>query len=577
MLRQPIVVVLGHIDHGKTSLLDKIRKTSVQKREAGGITQHIGATEVPIGTIKEICGTFLQKLNMKFTIPGLLFVDTPGHAAFTNLRKRGGSIADIGVLVVDVNDGLMPQTKEAIEILKAFKTPFIVAANKIDRISGWVDCPDCSITESLKQQSSSVLTELDNKIYTLVGQLYELGFESERYDRVSDFTKQVIIVPTSAVTGEGIPEVLAYITGLSQKFMESQLKYNIEGPGRGNILEVKEEKGLGTTIDVILYDGNIKKGDEIAFISKTGVRRTHVRALLKPKPLDEMRDPREKYKSVDVVYAATGVKINAPELDGAIPGSELIVLRGNDDSELQKEYKSLIFEQDEKGIVLKADTLGSLEAIKEMLHEKGIPVKRMDVGNVTKHDLAVAASMKELEPLLGVILAFNVQIPQEIRNEAKGKVDIIEDKIIYGLMDQLDEWQQKEMEKERRKRLESLILPGKIEVLQDHIFRLSKPLICGVRVLGGKIKPNYPLMNKHGEKVGTIKSIRTKDQSLSEAKKDDEVAIAIDGAVANKNVSEGDILYTMVPREHINQLRESKNLLTKDEIDTIVEILKIIK
>jgi len=218
-IRQPIVSVLGHVDHGKTTLLDKIRGTAIAKKEAGGITQHIGATEIPLEVIKEICGPILDKLGGKLTIPGLLFIDTPGHEAFTNLRKRGGSIADLAVLVIDVNEGFRPQTIESLNILRSYKVPFVVAANKIDRIRGWNSREMRPISESIRKQKEWVVQELDKKIYELVGSLSRMGFSAERFDRIRDFTREVCIVPVSALTGEGIPELLAIISGLAQKYL----------------------------------------------------------------------------------------------------------------------------------------------------------------------------------------------------------------------------------------------------------------------------------------------------------------------------------------------------------------------
>ncbi|WP_455391847.1 translation initiation factor IF-2, partial [[Eubacterium] cellulosolvens] len=285
VIRQPIVSVLGHVDHGKTSLLDHIRGSTVVSREAGKITQHIGATEVPIETIMEICGELLQDKGLK--IPGLLFIDTPGHHAFTTLRARGGVLADIAVLIIDINEGLKPQTLESINILKQHKTPFIIAANKIDRINGWEPKYDRSFFESFNSQIKDVQDVIDNMLYRLIGDIFEEGLQTERYDRISDFTKTIAIIPISAKTGEGIPDLLMVLIGLAQRFLENQLETE-KGPGEGTVLEVKEERGLGTTIDTIIFNGTIHKNDTIVIGTSVGKPIiTKVKALLKPKPLDE--------------------------------------------------------------------------------------------------------------------------------------------------------------------------------------------------------------------------------------------------------------------------------------------------
>src|SRR5688500_15260127 len=177
--RHPIVSVLGHVDHGKTSLLDKVRGTKVFDREAGAITQHIAASEVPLATIYERCGVLLK--GKKCTVPGLLFIDTPGHHAFSSLRKRGGQLADIAVLVVDLTEGLMPQTVEAIQILRSTKTPFIIAANKVDRCQGWTTA-DRPFILNVRDQGPTAQSSFDEHFYKLIAGLYQQGLNAERYE-----------------------------------------------------------------------------------------------------------------------------------------------------------------------------------------------------------------------------------------------------------------------------------------------------------------------------------------------------------------------------------------------------------
>ena len=161
-LRSLVCTVVGHIDHGKTTILDRISGTAVAASEAGLITQCISCTNIPFSVIENICKCLPQIKKIK--IPGLLFLDTPGHASFTNLRKRGGNIADIAILVIDINEGIKPQTRESIEILRSYKTPFIIAANKIDLINGWHSDKKVGILESIKKQSERIREELDKKL-----------------------------------------------------------------------------------------------------------------------------------------------------------------------------------------------------------------------------------------------------------------------------------------------------------------------------------------------------------------------------------------------------------------------------
>ena len=288
MLRQPIITVMGNVDSGKTQLLDTIRNTSIVGSEPGRITQCIGCSLIPISAVKKICGDLLEKHQLAIKIPGFVIIDTPGHAAFTNLRKRGGNLADIAVLVVDINEGVKPQTEECISILKQYKTPFVVALNKIDLLHGWNSISKIGLLESIQKQSDSVMLLLEKKLYEAVGKLSELGFNSERFDRVEDYTKQVAIIPLSAKTGEGIAELFMVVTGLSQKFLESSLRIDVNGSAKGTVLEVKEEKGLGMTVDVIIYDGSIKCNDTIVVGSLAEPIITKIKALFEPAPLAEI-------------------------------------------------------------------------------------------------------------------------------------------------------------------------------------------------------------------------------------------------------------------------------------------------
>ncbi|MFH0922426.1 MAG: translation initiation factor IF-2, partial [Candidatus Micrarchaeota archaeon] len=410
-----------------TTLLDCIRKSRVQSREAGAITQHIGASEVPIDVVKKLCSESLKKMKIELTIPGLLFVDTPGHEAFANLRKRGGSIADIAVLVVDVKQGIQPQTIEAIEILREYKTPFVVGLTKIDSIKGWHPQKNMCFSDFIKAQRSDVAEELDEKIYKLIGELYKYGFEAERFDRVDDFTKMLAIVPVSGVTGEGLQELLVFISGLAQKYLEKRLELHESQPGKGSILEIREDPGLGKTLDVILYDGVLKQGDSIVFATNKGALSSKVKALMKPKPLDEMRDPRQKFSTVDKAWAASGVKIACDGADDAIAGSSVLVAVGDgaaQKKEIEKELKEIEFVKNELGVVLKADALGSLEALTKLMQAEGITIRAAGIGGVSKKDVSEANAVKDKDEFLGVVFAFNVPVDEGAKAQAE------EDKVV---------------------------------------------------------------------------------------------------------------------------------------------------
>ncbi|KXB01233.1 translation initiation factor IF-2 [candidate division MSBL1 archaeon SCGC-AAA259O05] len=580
--RQPIISVLGHVDHGKTLLLDKIRGTTVASREAGAITQHIGATEIPVATVKRICGRFLDRFTKgEITLPGLLFIDTPGHEAFANLRSRGGSLADLGVLVVDITEGFQPQTIESVNHLKDSETPFVIVANKCDLIPGWRPSPDACFLDTFSEQNSRVQKEVNERIYELVGDLDEHGFQSERFDRVSDFKKQIGIIPTSAKTGEGVPELLAVLTGLAQRFMEEELSIEVSGPARGTVLEVKETRGLGKTIDAIIYNGTLSARDEIAVGGLNKVIISRVRALLQPKPLDEIRDPQERFEHVDSISAAAGVKIAAPEIEEVIAGAPIWGVESDEDIEgicrlVEERIESVRIKAERSGLIIKADTLGSLEALENQLRANDVPIRKADVGAVSRQDVVEANAVSEDDPLLGVILAFNVKVLPHAKKEAKTRdITILEDQVIYRLIEVYEEWVKKEKERMRAKKLKGLIRPGKISIKQGYVFRRNNPAIVGVDVLGGILRPGFPLMNKDGKEIGTIREIQSEKETVSEAEIGEEVALSIEGPTVGRQINEGEVLYVDISDEQIIKLKGMSDMLSEDEVRVMEEIISI--
>ncbi len=582
-LRSPIVVVLGHVDHGKTTLLDKIRGTAVVKKEPGEMTQHVGASFVPTHVIESIAEPLKRFIRFRLKIPGLLFIDTPGHEAFANLRRRGGSIADLAVLVVDVIDGVKPQTIESLEILRDRGVPFVIAANKIDRIQGWRSFEDTPFMESSKKQERKALEILDRNIYSIVGSLSSLGIEAERFDRVRDFRKTVPIVPASAKTGEGLPELLAVLAGIAQQYLEERLVY-AEGPAKGVVLEVKEEHGLGTTVDAIIYDGVIRRGDIIVLGGFEGPIMTRVRALLLPKPLDEMRAPTDRFNSVGEVYAATGVKISAPNLEKAIAGSPILVAQSEEEARntaqrISEEIGSLrIFSQDTLGLVVKADTLGTLEALVSMLRKRGIPIRIADVGSLSKREAIEATIVSKDDRYLGAVLLFNVGVNSDAEEILRSSgVKVFSNNIIYKLVEDYIEWVNEEKKKERERELEKLVRAGKMRIIPGYVFRRSDPAIVGVEILGGVIRPGYMLMREDGRSLGSIMQIQDAGKAISIARTGMSVAISIRGNIlVGRHVSEGDIIYTDIPENHVNELVERfAQDLSDDELLVLKEIIEV--
>ena len=569
--RQPIVSVLGHVDHGKTSLLDFIRGSTVAAREAGAITQHIGATEVPIEAIYSMCGSLLG--NKKFSVPGLLFIDTPGHHAFTTLRTRGGSLADIAILVVDINEGFRPQTHESITILRQYKTPFVVAANKIDAINGWQGSDEVAINR-LQSQRPMTKTLFETRLYELIGAIYDKGFESDLYYNIKDFRKSIPIIPLSAKTGEGVSELLMVLVGLAQRFLEDQLTSETNA-GKGTVLEVKEDVGLGTTVDAIIYSGILKKEDTIIFGTRNEPLVTKIKALLKPKPMDEIRDPRERFDSVKEIHAACGIKISAPDLDLVVPGAPLRVIHG-DEAELIQEIKNqsqVKIELDKDGLYIKADTIGSLEALVKESREKGINIRKVEIGNISRRDIMETVSLNN--PLERVIFAFNVKILPEAKEELTNTdVTVFNEDVIYTIIENYDIWQAKKKEEIEKKRREDYTHPGMIKFLPEYVFRVSHPAVIGVRVLGGRIKVDMKLIDQEGKSIGSIKGLQLDNKPITEALQGAEVAISIDGVTVGRQINGGDIFFTDIPESDAKKLR-LMDVLNEDEKDVLNKILDI--
>jgi translation initiation factor 5B len=579
-LRQPIVVVLGHVDHGKTTLLDKIRGTALVKKEPGEMTQEVGASFVPKSVIESLAQPLRKIINVKLEIPGLLFIDTPGHELFANLRRRGGSVADFAILVVDIVEGFQKQTYESIQILRERKVPFVVAANKIDRIPGWKPQDTSSVLLSLNKQSPQVRDLLDQYVYKLVVQLAEVGFNSERFDRIKDFTKYVAIVPVSGKTGEGIAELLALIAGLAQAYMKGKLKY-AEGPARGVVLEVKEEPGIGHTIDVILYDGILRKNDQFVLAGLNGPIVTKVRSIFVPRPLSDIRFAKTELTAIDEIQAAAGVKISAPGLEEALAGSPFIVANSEAEVEaakkqIEEEIKGVRFyDSTINGIIVKADSIGSLEAIVNELRRRGIPVRLADVGPISKRDLLEAELVKKEAKEYALIGAFKVKPLPGL--EIPSDVKLVSSNIIYQLIDEIEKTIQLAKETDKRRTLDKLVLPAKFKILPGYVFRRSDPVIVGVEVLGGILRAKSPVMDSEGRPIGEIQQIQDNKKPVEQVSKGSEVAVSIKGNVmVGRQIDEGDILYTNVPKEDLEiLLTKYSDLVTDDMKEVIKEIIAI--
>ncbi len=576
------MAVLGHVDSGKTSLLDRIRGTGVQGREAGGITQHIGASFLPTKTIRETCGTLYKQLEKSENqVPGILVIDTPGHEVFTNLRSRGGSAADIAILVVDVNRGFQMQTNESLKILQGRKVPFVVALNKCDQISGWRKSETQFISQAIKEQDASIQTDLDQKIYDVVGTLSVLGYRSEAFYRVKDFKSEIAIVPISARSGVGIPELLSVLVGLTQQYLQKRLDQQEKEP-RGIVLEVNDEVGLGQTANIILIDGSIRKEDSIVVAKRDSVVVAKPKALLLPKPLDEMRDPRDKFNQVPQVDAAAGLKIASPELEGVLPGSTLYVASNDEEvakyaKQIASEMKSVFVDTETSGITLKCDTIGSLEAIVQMLAHSQVPVAKADIGPVNRRDIMEAKAIKDKDRHLGIVLAFNVKILPDARDESEDShIKIFEDKVIYSLIDNYNGWVEEDSANEEDAIFSELTPICKFTFMKGMVFRNSNPAVFGVRVDVGTLKQKVTFMNAAGRKVGVVHQLQLDKKTVSSARAGDEVACSVQDATVGRQLFEEDVYYTLPPSHEAKLLLDKfMHKLGTEEQEALGEIVRI--
>ncbi|KAL2021938.1 hypothetical protein VTK56DRAFT_6357 [Thermocarpiscus australiensis] len=589
-LRSPICCILGHVDTGKTKLLDKIRQTNVQEGEAGGITQQIGATYFPVEAIRQKTAVVNRDGKFEFKVPGLLIIDTPGHESFSNLRSRGSSLCNIAILVVDIMHGLEPQTLESMRLLRERKTPFIVALNKIDRLYGWKKIDNNGFQESLALQNKAVQNEFKNRLEQTKLAFAEQGFNSELYYENKSMARYVSLVPTSAHTGEGIPDMLKLIVQLTQERMVGSLMYLSEV--QATVLEVKAIEGFGMTIDVILSNGILREGDRIILCGVDGVIKTNIRALLTPQPLRELR-VKSQYVHNKEVKAAMGVKISAPGLEGAIAGSRLLVVGPDDDeSDLEDEVESdlaRLFSRVEKsgrGVSVQASTLGSLEALLDFLKDCKIPVANVGIGPVYKRDVMQCGIMLEKAPDYAVMLCFDVKVDKEAQQYADEQgIKIFTADIIYHLFDAFTKHINEQNEKKKEESKMLAVFPCVLSPVA--VFNKTNPIVVGVDVVEGQLKINTPIAAiktnpttgaKEIISLGRVTSIEREHKQIQVCKKGQpSVAIKIEMGghqpAYGRQLEEKDMLYSQISRASIDTLKQFyRNDVTNDEWQLIIKL-----
>ncbi len=474
----PVVTIMGHVDHGKTSLLDTIRKTKVAAGEAGGITQHIGAYQVEVNGKK------------------ITFLDTPGHEAFTAMRARGAQVTHIAVIVVAADDGVMPQTREAIDHAQAAKVPIIIALNKIDKANANPD--------HVKQQ------------------LAEIGVVIEEYGG------DVVCVPVSARRGTGIDDLLEMILLVAEV---QDIRANPNRPATGTIIEAKLEKNVGATATVLIQQGTLKMGDNIVVGHLSG----KVRAMFNDRGKRIQKAPPSTPVSIlglpEVPNAGDHLEVVADERTAKQIAGRIAEQRRLDTMPLGQVSLDTLYMQMQEGkvkelnIVLKCDVQGSAEAIKNALTkvgEENIKVRLIHegIGNINETDVHLASASE------AVIIGFNVKADGAAQRLAqKEGVDIRYYNVIYKLTDDIQAALTGMLEPTYRE-----VVEGHAEVLQT--FKAGKTtVIAGCRVTDGKItRSSSARVMRNDEKVfdGKIASIRRGKDDVREVASGYECGITLE-------------------------------------------------
>ncbi|MBU3907219.1 MAG: translation initiation factor IF-2 [Nanoarchaeota archaeon] len=566
-IRQPIVTVCGHVDHGKTTLLDSLRGSCVADKEAGRITQKISFTLFPADNLKKAC-PLIEKSKINLEIPGFLFIDTPGHAAFTNLRKRGGSLADLAILVIDINEGIKPQTAEVLQILRINKTPFMIALNKIDNISGWRKINE-GLRANIESQALNTKQIFDEKLFTLIGSLNSHGFDADLFDNINDFTKKIALIPCSAKTKEGLQELIMVLCGISQKYLKDKLTLGKET--KGVILEVKKEKSINYA-EAILYDGELSKEDEIAIATFDEPVISKIRILEEIEPICS------KFKPKDKVTASTGIRMQLIEKMEILPGMPFVSYK-KDKERIKEEFKKQISENiktSKNGIIAKADSLGSLEALLILLSQSNIPVLKASIGSIGKSDVIAAKANLEINEIDSVIAGFNIPIDEDAKELAlQSNIKILTDEVIYKLIENLVLFREEKAKDIEKRKLMQLATICKLSIIHKYLFRNSNPAIFGVKVEGGKLIQHLHLIDNTGEKIAKVKNIQSQNQSVSEATEGMEVAVSLPGINFDRKLADKKTLYSDIGEKQLKILKKNKDLLSSKELQILQEIAVI--
>ncbi len=596
-IRAPICCVMGHVDAGKTSFLDKIRNSNYQENEAGGITQSIGSTYFPIEHIREITKHIKGKFEVIHNIPGLLIIDTPGHEEFKSLRQRGINICDIGIIVVDIQKSIEPQTIESITLLKENKIPFVIVTNKLDTLDDWKITNNNSLKECLKVQDSNVINTLEYKLADIKYDLSKLDIDAEFYVKNKTPEKTYSIVPISSKTGEGISDIFSLLVFLTQNWMTKKLTYK-EDKFKAIVMESVKDKHDGWVIDTILINGIISKDNKYAISTLNGPVICKIRNILIPEDLKQL-GKKTNWKYTDSIKSARGVRIIGSNLENVLAGTHLYPIDDNHDEEtslklandeINRFWKQFIWK--DNGVFVQTNNIAELEAIYELLNKNNINITRgfLDYNIINEKTINLISNMINEQKFneFRVLLYFGkLDNSNNILTLAKEKnIHIIESEVMYDLLEQYKEYKKNALEtrKEEQTKKGDAVFPVQMNILKKYIFVKggSDPFVFGIKVKKGKLIKNTPIIvPKKNIILGKIISIEKNKKEVNEAKEGEEVCIKISNDKKyqyDRHFNHEDILVSHLTRDIIDTLkRDFREVLDKNDWKNIIEIKELLE
>ena len=597
-LKSPICSFMGHVDAGKTSLMDVIRNTKVQEKEAGGITQSIGSSFVNIEDIVDITNVINGKFEVKPEIPGILIIDTPGHEAFNTLRERGSSLCDIAILVVDINDGVKPQTIESIKLLRDKRVPFVIAATKLDTIYNYKVTEEISLRKALKQQKKETINMIETSMYDIQYELEKEGIKSVFYFKNKNPQKVYSIVPVSSRTKEGIADLLALMIYISQNWMNKKITYQEEVDA--TIMESYQDSKHGWVLDIILKNGTINVGDKFIVCGRESSRTITVRKLLVKK---------NKLEDVKSVRASDGIRVIASNCDNCYSGTKLYPIDNNEkevlqiaNEEIDNYWKS--FDLDQIGVCIQAKTFGELDALYQLVKKDGIPIMSVSLKKLGEKDFdRIKIKTDNIDDLEYNTLLYFGELDNfdKFDKVAKEKgIKLFNSEIVYGLIDEYKKYSKQCLEERQKKQIASgnAIYPCKLKIFKQHIYMKggTNNLLFGVKVLEGKLRIGSPLYvvkkerfekdkiyNMKTEKeygLGIVTSLQKNNEDIELANQGDEVCIRLDNVnelIFSRHFDHKDTIISHLSRESIDILKKDyRDNMTKQDWMLVVEFMKIL-